>query len=44
MMQTIDKIAKKANIDEKYVEFYGKYKAKIDLSILMNLKIRKTVS
>ena len=41
MMQTIDKIAKKANIDEKYVEFYGKYKAKIDLSIFDELKDKK---
>ena len=37
-MQTIDKIAKTANIDEKYVDFYGKYKAKIDLSIFDELK------
>ena len=41
MMQTIDKIAKKAKIDEKYVEFYGKYKAKIDLSIFDELKDKK---
>lgn len=40
-MQTIDKIAKKANIDEKYVDFYGKYKAKIDLSIFDELKNKK---
>ena len=33
-MLPIDEIAKKAGIDEKYVEHYGKYKAKIDLSLL----------
>ena len=33
-MQHISKIAEKAGIDEKYVEYYGKYKAKIDLSLL----------
>ncbi len=33
-MLHIDEIAKKANIDTKYVEHYGKYKAKIDLSLL----------
>ncbi|MBR0063222.1 MAG: formate--tetrahydrofolate ligase, partial [Oscillospiraceae bacterium] len=31
-MQPIYEIAKKAGIDEKYVEPYGKYKAKIDFS------------
>ena len=41
MMETIDKIAKKANIDEKYVDLYGKYKAKIDLSIFDELKNKK---
>ncbi len=34
VMQEIGEIAKKANVDEKYVERYGKYKAKIDLSLL----------
>ncbi len=33
-MLPIDEIAKKAGIDEKYVEHYGKYKAKVDLSLL----------
>ena len=33
-MQHISEIAAKAEIDEKYVEYYGKYKAKIDLSLL----------
>ena len=32
-MQPITKIAQKAGIDEKYLEQYGKYKAKIDLSL-----------
>ena len=32
-MQPITEIAKKAGIDEKYLEQYGKYKAKIDLSL-----------
>ena len=41
MMQTIDKIAKKANIDERYIDFYGKYKAKVDLSIFDELKNKK---
>ena len=31
-MQPITEIAKKAGIDDKYLEQYGKYKAKIDLS------------
>ncbi len=33
-METIDKIADKAGIDEKYLEQYGKYKAKIDTKLL----------
>ncbi len=33
-MQSITEIAKKAKVDEKYIEQYGKYKAKIDLSLL----------
>ena len=33
-MKPIMEIAKKAHVDEKYVEQYGKYKAKIDLSLL----------
>ena len=33
-MQHIMEIAKKAHVDEKYVEQYGNYKAKIDLSLL----------
>ncbi len=33
-MQPIIKIAETAGIDDKYLEQYGKYKAKVDLSIL----------
>ena len=33
-MQPITEIAKKAKVDEKYIEQYGNYKAKIDLSLL----------
>ena len=33
-MQPITEIAKTAGIDDKYLEQYGKYKAKVDLSIL----------
>ena len=33
-MLPVTEIAQRANIDEKYVEQYGKYKAKVDLSLL----------
>ena len=33
-MRPITEIAEKAGIDEKYLEQYGKYKAKIDISLL----------
>ena len=33
-MQPITEIAKSINIDDKYVEQYGKYKAKVDYSLL----------
>ncbi|MBR5473739.1 MAG: formate--tetrahydrofolate ligase [Clostridia bacterium] len=33
-MQPITEIAKKAKVDEKYIEQYGNYKAKVDLSLL----------
>ena len=33
-MKPIFEVAKTANIDEKYIEQYGRYKAKIDLSLL----------
>ena len=37
-MKPITEIAKNAGIDEKYIEQYGKYKAKIDLSLLNESK------
>ncbi|MBE6654588.1 MAG: formate--tetrahydrofolate ligase [Ruminococcaceae bacterium] len=37
-MQHISEIAKTAGIDEKYLEYYGRYKAKIDLSLLSESK------
>ena len=37
-MKHITEIAKTANIDEKYLEQYGNYKAKIDLSVINDLK------
>ncbi len=33
-MAHISEIAKKAQIDEEYIEYYGRHKAKIDLSLL----------
>ena len=33
-MQPIAKIAEKAGIDEKYLDLYGKYKAKVNISLL----------
>ena len=37
-LQHITEIAKTAEIDEKYIEQYGRYKAKIDLSVLRESK------
>ena len=37
-MQKITEIAEKAGIDDKYLEQYGNYKAKVDLSILKENK------
>ena len=37
-MKPITEIAKTAQVDEKYLEVYGKYKAKIDLSLLRETK------
>ena len=44
-MKNINEIAKVAGIDKKYIEQYGNYKAKIDLSLLENLnkKIGKLI-
>ena len=41
MMERIDKIAFKAGINEEFIDFYGKYKAKIDLDINEELKNKK---
>ena len=38
VMQPITEVAKTAGIDEKYIEQYGKYKAKVDYSILKEVK------
>ena len=37
-MRPIGEIAAKAHVDEKYIEQYGKYKAKLDLSLLSETK------
>ena len=37
-MQEIGEIAKVAHVDEKYLERYGRYKAKVDLSLLKESK------
>ena len=36
-MKSINEIAMEAGIDKKYLEQYGNYKAKIDLSLLDDL-------
>lgn len=40
-LERINNIAKKIEIDDEYLEQYGKYKAKIDLSIFDKLKDKK---
>ncbi len=40
-MKHIREIAKKADVDEKYIEQYGNYKAKIDLSLINDSKDKK---
>lgn len=37
-MRHISEIAKTAHVDEKYIEYYGRYKAKVDLSLLEDSK------
>ena len=37
-MKDIREIAEKAGVDEKYLELYGKYKAKVDYNILDDMK------
>ena len=39
-LENIYNIAKKLSIDEKYVEPYGKYKAKIDYALWDEIKTR----
>ena len=36
-MQPVTEIARTVGIDEKYIEQYGRYKAKIDLALLKDL-------
>lgn len=40
-MERIEKIAETAGVDEKYLELYGRYKAKIDPAILKDRKHEK---
>ena len=40
-LENIDKIVKKLKIDDKYIEQYGKYKAKISNECMNNLKDKK---
>jgi len=40
-LTNITKIAEKLNIKEEYLESYGKYKAKIDLNLMKELKDKK---
>ena len=40
-MERIEKIAEKAGIDEKYLEQYGKYKAKVDYRMLKDMEGKK---
>lgn len=40
-MMPISQIAKKLNIDEEYLEYYGKYKAKINLELLKEKNLAK---
>ena len=40
-MEPISAIAEKAGIDEKYLEHYGRYKAKIDLSFLKETEAKE---
>ena len=37
-MQHITEVAKTAGVDEKYLEQYGKYKAKVDYNILKEVQ------
>ena len=37
-MQPITEVAKTAGVDKKYLEQYGKYKAKVDYNILKEVQ------
>ena len=41
ILKPIQEIAKTAKIDEKYIEQYGRYKAKVNLSLLDDNKDKK---
>ena len=41
VMRPVTEIARTAGIDEKYIEQYGRYKAKIDLALLKDLADRR---
>ena len=43
-LKEINTIAKNSNIDEKYLENYGRYKAKVNLSYLTESKTKKVNS
>ena len=43
-MANIKEIAKTAGIDEKYLEQYGNYKAKVDYNLLDDKKTRLTAN
>ena len=38
VMEPISEIAKEAGVDEKYLEPYGRYKAKVDYQLLQDTK------
>ena len=40
-MEPITKIAERAGVDEKYLETYGRYKAKVNYSLLGESKRRR---
>lgn len=40
-METIEKISKKAKIEREFLELYGDYKAKVDLSIMNKISANK---
>ena len=42
VMQPITEVAKTAGVDEKYLEQYGNYKAKVDYNILKDMADKPT--